>query len=219
MVTPDVLIPRPETELIVELALKEQRNHHSRSVIWDVGTGSGAIAITLSKELENKIPAPYVIASDVSKAALKVARANAKRHHAHVTFIAADLLNNRIQSELREAEGTSLLITANLPYLPNSDKKILAPDVIKFEPSSALFSGKEGLDLTTKFLDQIEENCRHWGFKHITILVEFDPPQAKKLLRLAKILFSSAKIAIHKDLAGRHRVLVVILADAGIQKI
>lgn len=134
-VGPDVLIPRQETEFIVEetLALVGK---DSRPLIVDVGTGSGCIAISLARE----IPGARVIASDVSKHALDVARRNAARHNvAHrITFVETSFLDG--------IEDGVDIIVSNPPYVPSVSKRGLTPEVRDYEPSVALFGGKDGLD-------------------------------------------------------------------------
>lgn len=219
-VTKAVLIPRPETEHLIELALRtpfpqslplgKGEGQGVGVVIWDVGTGSGAVAVTLALELPNS----HVIASDISPSAVKIAKQNAARLHAskRVHCITANLLDAHIKKMIKAASQTHqhLVVTANLPYLPLSDKKILDPDVTKYEPSSALFSGRNGLELITRFLDHLALALHEWKFKRVAIFVEFDPPQVKKLLKLAKSLFLHAEISFHKDLAGRDRVLKIL---------
>jgi len=211
-VTPDVLIPRPETELMVDL-ITRTTSYGLRATdpfIWDLGTGSGALAVTLSKEIEGST----ILATDISPKALAVARRNAKTYNAkNITFHATDLLDAKILVRLREASKKfpALVIAANLPYLPSSDMKVLDPDVVDFEPSKALFAGKDGLALIRKFLTQLARHHGSLGFETIRTYLEFDPPQVAELKRLAKRLFPKAKTEIHKDLAERNRVFVLSL--------
>lgn len=138
-VTPDVMVPRPESEAFIEL-LKELKP----SDVIDVGTGSGCLAITTKLEL----PRSKVTAIDISPETLKVAKQNALVHGADIDFIQSDLLTTltaTIQSETT--------IIANLPYVP--DGLITSPE-ISTEPALALFSGKDGLDHYRKFWDQIK---------------------------------------------------------------
>ncbi|MFA4955149.1 MAG: peptide chain release factor N(5)-glutamine methyltransferase [Patescibacteria group bacterium] len=203
-VTRDVLIPRPETELLVDLI----KASDGKPFIWDVGTGSGALAVTLAKE----IPGSPILATDISPAALKVARKNARLLAGKkIRFLKASLLDSRVKKILTQAakKFPTLVVAANLPYLPISDKTKLEPDVTKYEPNVALFSGADGLELITRFLNHLAIERRHLGFKRVTIYLEFDPPQAKKILKLAKTLFPRAEIRIHKDLAKRNRVLEI----------
>jgi release factor glutamine methyltransferase len=134
-VGPDVLIPRQETEFIVEetLALIGKDSH---PVIVDVGTGSGCIGISLARE----IPGARVIASDVSKHALDVARRNAARHNVadRITFIETSFLDGI-------EEGVDIIVS-NPPYVPSVSKRGLTPEVRDYEPSVALFGGEDGLD-------------------------------------------------------------------------
>ncbi len=223
-VTPDVLIPRPETELMVDLVKNalprldrgihpmdsRLRGNDSKVMIWDLGTGSGALAVTLAKEIE----CSTVLATDISPKALSVARRNAKTYNAkNISFLAADLLDEKVLSRLRRAakKFPTLVIAANLPYLPDSDKKILDADVVGFEPSKALFAGKDGLALIQKFLAQLARHQGSLGFKTIHAYLEFDPPQAAELKKMTKKLFPKADTEIHKDLADRDRVFVLSL--------
>ncbi len=134
-VGPDVLIPRQETEFIVEetLALVGKDSH---PVIVDVGTGSGCIAISLARE----IPGARIIASDVSKHALEVARRNAARHNVtdRMTFVETSFLDGI-------EEGVDVIVS-NPPYVPSVSRRGLTPEVRDYEPSVALFGGEDGLD-------------------------------------------------------------------------
>jgi len=134
-VGPDVLIPRQETEFIVEetLALVGKDSH---PVIVDVGTGSGCIAISLARE----IPGARIIASDVSKHALEVARRNAARHNVadRMTFVETSFLDG--------IEAGVDIIVSNPPYVPSVSRRGLTPEVRDYEPSVALFGGEDGLD-------------------------------------------------------------------------
>ena len=133
-VTPDVLIPRPETELIIEEAL-ERIETHSRPVILDVGTGSGCIAVVLARE----IPGARVIATDVSGGALEVARRNAARHGVtdRIRFVETSFLDG--------IDDAANLIVSNPPYVPSVSAPGLTPEVRDYEPSVALFGGEDGL--------------------------------------------------------------------------
>jgi len=219
VVTKDTLIPRPETEMIIDLVVgagfpRPGRHAEGRGdrapTVWDVGTGSGAIAVTLAKQY----PTIKILATDVSIKTLAVARKNARLLRAkNVTFLKSDLLQPAAYRWLaKNAKGKHLTICANLPYLPTSDIKKLDADVVKYEPTRALFSGKDGLDLISRFLGQLSRHLDEWDYASSTILVEFDPPQTATLKRIAKKLFPSSTVTIHKDLAGRNRVLKIMSA-------
>jgi release factor glutamine methyltransferase len=141
-VTPDVLIPRPETELIIEEALKHAREVCLPREIVDVGTGSGCIAIALAREL----PSACVTGTDISIAALDVARRNAERHGVaqRIRFVNAYLLDDVAPVDL---------IVSNPPYIPAGDAPGLQPEVGQYEPAGALFGGPgDGLELVRRLL-------------------------------------------------------------------
>jgi len=131
-VTPDVLIPRPETELIVETG---ERLWRGAGRVLDIGTGSGCLAVTLAKRL----PSATVTATDLSGPALAVARRNARRHGATVDFVRADLAS--------ALSGPFDLVVSNPPYVPDGGRDTLQPEVRDHEPHLALFGGMDGLDV------------------------------------------------------------------------
>jgi release factor glutamine methyltransferase len=185
-VTPDVLIPRPETELLVETVLKTKL---PPGEIVDVGTGSGAIAVTLALELGSR-----VIATDISCAALAVARANAARFHAPVEFVGADLLEGF-------ADGAAAAIVCNPPYVPDAHRSSLQREVRDWEPQLALFGGAEGLDAYRRLIPRAARTLRTGG----TLGVEMGFGQADAIRALADGWRNPRLIA---DLAGIPRVLV-----------
>lgn len=212
LVNKHVLIPRPDTETLIECALNIQTQPHLQApAIWDIGTGSGAIAVTLASH----IPQSTILATDTSKRALVMAKKNAKKHgvQTRITFLQQNLLQSKAFRWLKSHKAAkALIICANLPYLPTSDKKILEPDITKYEPKTALYSGKDGLDLIKKLLRQIARHATEWGYKQVSILLEYDPPQTKTLLAEIHHLFPQAKTAIQQDLAGRDRVCHIQLS-------
>jgi release factor glutamine methyltransferase len=134
-VTPDVLIPRPETELIVEEAMRVFR-YRTPATIFDVCTGSGCLAVALATEF----PLASIVATDISEAALGVALRNAARHGVdlRIRFERADMLSG--------IDARADLIVCNPPYVPVGDAPGLMPEVTDFEPHVALFAGRDGLD-------------------------------------------------------------------------
>ncbi len=213
LVSRDVLIPRPESELLVDLA--RQKLFHEpdqHDLAWDVGTGCGAIGLSLAKHITPR----RVLATDISPVALSLAKKNAKRLNVrNVTFLKANLFDvstrfllSRFRPSYKlKTVSSKLVIVANLPYLPTSDKKKLPADVVKFEPNSALFAGLDGMSVIEKFLRQLAA----YDILFSSAFLEIDPPQAVNLRRLARELFPHAKIWIHKDLAKRNRVLEISL--------
>jgi release factor glutamine methyltransferase len=148
-VTPAVLIPRPETEILVEAVLGEVKRAGQQSAlrILDVGTGSGAIAIALAHNL----PSAQIIAVDLSGTALKVAASNAARHGLadRIQFIESDLL------EGLASDGLPFdVIVSNPPYVPANDRASLHPQVRDYEPGVALFAGADGLDIYRRLIPQ-----------------------------------------------------------------
>lgn len=146
-VTPATLIPRWATETLLEEAILFARRHDDVTFI-DVGTGSGAIAITLAATF----PKSHVLATDLSAPALIVARANAKRLGVtdRVAFVKADLLPNPLPRR-----GGATVIVANLPYIPASGMRKLAPEIRLYEPRSALAGGKDGLVPSKRLINRL----------------------------------------------------------------
>jgi len=193
-VTPSVLIPRPETEGLIDEALK-LRHEEARPVIIDVGTGSGCIAITVALEW----PGSRVIGTDVSLAALDVARSNAQTLGAtsiefvHVT--ANDFFPHRA--------GAVDLIVTNPPYVPWPDRESLAADVRDYEPHSALFGGSDGLDLIRLLIPAAASALKTGG----TLLMEIGAGQAGEI----PAILASAGLTlagIRPDLQGIPRIVV-----------
>ncbi len=194
-VTPDVLIPRPETEHLIESALQWARGRRDLRLV-DVGTGSGAIAVTLAVHL----PEAHVWAVDVSAAALDVARQNAIRHGVadRITLVRGDLLEPLIA-----ADQPADLIAANLPYIASDELKTLP--VAQHEPWLALDGGADGLDLIRRLLVQAPRVLAQDGL----LLVEIAAGQGARVRSLAETAFPSAPIRIIYDYAGHDRVVRV----------
>lgn len=196
-VTPDVLIPRPETEIIVERALAfAAACPGERVTVWDVGTGSGCVAVTIAK----REPRAHVVATDISESALAVARGNAAKHGVaeRVTFAAADLLE-RTDGDPNE---TFDIITANLPYVATADARTLPKMVRDYEPATALFAGADGLDLFRRMAPQVPARLRPGGL----LLLEIGMSQAEAVTGL----FVAAGLELtgaYADLRGIVRTL------------
>lgn len=150
-VTPDVLIPRPETEELVDLIV-QQHQHSSTLRIWDLGTGSGCIAIALAKHL----PQAEVFATDLSEAALTVARANAKANQVTITFAQHDMLDT---AHLPFGDTPFDILVSNPPYIPDALRSTMHPNVVAHEPHSALFVPDDQPLLFYEALAQIGKCC------------------------------------------------------------
>ena len=196
-VTPEVLIPRPDTEVLVEESVRliEEWKKAKKVLpsVFEIGSGSGAISISLL----HHFPDLEITASDISDAALSITRKNAERHHVldRLQLMQGDLFAG--------AEGPFDMILSNPPYIAESERESLSPEITKYEPGEALFAGKEGLDIIFRILDEGEKKVSPGGW----ILVEIAPGQIKKLKSKieADQKFSSST-EIH-DYAGRVRVL------------
>jgi len=193
ILTPDVLIPRPETEWLVEKALGWFKEHHKKRTCLDLGTGSGCIAVTLA----STIPDLMVIASDNSPAALRVAQKNALQHQVEerVFFIASDLLNG-FHTKVD-------LLISNLPYIPTEKLKNLP--VYQTEPHQALDGGPDGLYYIKEVLKESPRILNPGGL----ILLELDETRGKAALDLAQGYFPEADSRLKQDLSGQDRYLTI----------
>ncbi len=202
-VSKDVLIPRPETELLVDAVLLSLLDHKvaKQSItILDVGCGSGNIAISLIKNN----PDLNMIASDISPKALKVAKQNAKLHSVldKIDFVESDLLTSFCCFDELEED---LIIVTNLPYIPSDRIPKLDSSVRDFEPHLALDGGKDGFNLYRKLFAQIIEKRG----KPKLIVCEIDHTQAKLAIKEAQKYFPKAKIEVKLDLAKKQRILKI----------
>ena len=206
-VTPDVLIPRPETEHVIEVALdrlavREIRAGRKQTLtgedlqIVDVGTGSGCIAAALAKEL----PGARIVATDISSAALAVARRNAARHSFgdRIRFVECNLLSDAAFS------GPFDLVVSNPPYVGRKEKETLMREVRDHEPELALYGGEEGYEF---YADLIVQAARHLkpGGLIVLELGHNSLPAVQPLLDL----LDWTNVAVTKDLAGIDRVIAV----------
>ena len=168
-----VLVPRPETEEIIE-QLKNNLTNNNETLL-DVGTGSGILAVTIAKEFQNKNIKAY--ASDISKDALVLAKDNAILHNANISFIKSNLLENIEQNILNEVT----ILIANLPYVNKNWIDQEKPNELHYEPQIALYSEKEGLELIEKLLNTTNKipNLKY-------LILEADPEQFCKIEKIAQ---------------------------------
>lgn len=197
-VGPAVLVPRPDTELLVELGLAELKrlagSEHDRATtprVVDVGTGSGAVALALSRER----PDARVIAVDISPQALAVARANAVRHDLRVRFLRANLLAPFAPASLD-------LVVSNPPYIPHAEVAALPREIREHEPRLALDGGPDGLVLIRRLITQAARCLRPGA----ALYFELASPQAAAAAQLCRAA-GLIDVAIHRDLAGADRVV------------
>jgi len=189
-VTPDVLIPRPETEILVEEIIKA-----NPKTVLEIGTGSGNIAISIAKNL----PDVKVTATDISEKAIEVARQNSKLHYLHdrVIFVITDLIEAILE--------TPDLIVANLPYIPTDRIPHLDSSVKDYEPHIALDGGEDGFELYRKLFVQMKK-------KNIipkVLIAEIDYTQAYIAVNEAKKYFPHSSVEIKNDLSHMQRFLVI----------
>ena len=195
-VNPGVFIPRPETELLVELALEAACSFPAdRPIrIADACTGSGAIAVVLAAHL----PQATIYATDTSDAALETAIENCRRHHLEDTV-------SLLRGSLLEPVPAPLdMVVSNPPYVPCADIPSLTREV-RSEPREALDGGDDGLDVVRALVPQARSKLRRPG----TLIVEVSPVNAGAALALVRVAFPDGDCSIHKDLAGRDRALLV----------
>lgn len=194
-VTSDVLIPRPDTETLVLEVISLVKGKPAPRVL-DLCTGSGCIAVSVAKNC----PATKVTATDLSAAALTIARKNVETHQ----------VGDRV--ELRQGDlfapvppgETFDVVASNPPYIPTAEIETLSGDVRRHEPRLALDGGADGLDLLRKILSEAPRFLVPGGW----LLVEFSPEQEERLSELAQNRAEYAEVRVQKDLAGQARVLL-----------
>lgn len=193
-VTPAVLIPRPETEQLVDLALRWAKGKQNLRVL-DVGTGSGCVAISLAQELDKA----DVTAVEISAEALTIAQQNGIDNGVTVNWCAGSLLE--------PVTGRFDLIIANLPYVAESERDLLGDGTRDFEPHLALFGGADGLDLVRDLLAQARNHLVPNG----AIMLEIGFQQGQSALALAQNAFPEASTACLPDYAGNDRFISIVL--------
>ena len=191
-VNENVLIPRYETEYLVEKTINYCKKIFNKKVdILDIGTGSGAIAITLKKEIESDVNA-----SDISDSALETAKKNAKNNNVNINFIKSDIFEN--------VNGKFDIIISNPPYIGENDE--IMDSVKKYEPHLALYAEDEGLC----FYKEILKNAKKHLNNKFLIAFEIGYNQGKKIESIAKEYFENVIISIEKDLSGKDRYFFII---------
>jgi release factor glutamine methyltransferase len=194
-----VLIPRPETEILIEEVLRiiPQIELPGKTIkILDLATGTGAIAITLAKELKEV----SIVATDISDIAIKVAKENAKLHgvQKHITFLKGDIFH-----PLQEKVEFFNLIVSNPPYIPRGDIKDLQPEVKGFEPKIALDGDKDGLSFYRRILPQVDKYLMNDGW----LILEVGKGQAHKVAKLIEDCGEFHLTSIVKDFSEIERVV------------
>ena len=194
-VTKDVLSPRMETEeLIYKVIEYVNVSNKNNFKILDLCTGSGIIAITLKKELEQV--SVDVIASDISEEAIEVAKENAKFHDATIKFIKSDIFNN--------IDDKFDIIVSNPPYIDRKDEVTMQDNVLKYDPHLALFAEEEGMYFYRKIIEQANDYLNENG----VIFFEIGYDQKDKIIKLADMNGYSAEV--YKDINGRDRMAFLV---------
>jgi release factor glutamine methyltransferase len=201
----NTLIPRPETEMLVEEVLKEIKD---KSCIIDVGTGSGNIIVAIAKKIYDlRIKNYELIGIDISEKALEIANQNAKLNKVdkQIKFINGNLLNPVIQNSKLKIKNSTMIIVANLPYLSRKIYSSSSKDVKNFEPKNALFSKEEGLEHYKKLLQQIKSLVISQQLSALCFM-EISPEQKIPLTKFIQKLFPKSKPEFKKDLAEKWRI-------------
>ena len=190
LITKDVLIPRPETELLVKEALKYLGAGREKRVI-DLGTGCGCLAITIAKYQ----PQVEVCASDISQKALLIAKKNAEKHRVNIIFRKSDLFKN--------IPGKFDLIIGNLPYIKTREARSIAK--LLYHPLISLDGGRKGLELNRRLIKESRDYLKNKG----RLMLEIAPEQLEPLKEDIKKTYPQAEIEIKKDLNKKDRVLII----------
>lgn len=194
-VTPAVLIPRPETEHIIELILEKYKDRNAELSFLDIGTGSGIIPITIA----TKFPNAKFTAIDISADALTVAMDNAVRHQVadRFTWLRTDLIPPNLSGSKFD------IITANLPYIPSGTVREL--DIFEIEPTLALDGGEKGYELIEETMKRLVDQ----KIEFFIFILEIEYRQGQILNELSNKYFPDRKCVVHKDLAGHDRTVLI----------
>ena len=218
-VSPKVLVPRPETELIIDKVLKKINSEKIKDLnIIDLGTGSGAIITSLGSEIKKINPKLFqrigFFGLDISLAALKIAKENAKNNNLEksIVFIKSDLLEiikNKKLSKNFDILTKPLIVCANLPYLKPEEFKL--EKSISREPKLALVAGKDGLKYYRQLFKQIALLNTNNNLNSLLLICEVNPGQVKPMKELANKYFNNKTIEVNQDLAGQDRFFSIII--------
>lgn len=200
-VNKDTLIPRPDTEIMIDKAIAAIKELKPEALLIDIGTGSGCIPISILKNLPKPTQA---FAIDISKKALKVARRNAKTHGLNINFLRGNLLEPVIKKIPLKIKN--VIITANLPYL--TEKQFQTEQSIWREPKIALVAKNNGLALYEELFKQIKLIQNNYN---LIIFLEIDPSQTEAISKIIKQDFPKASFDIKKDLSGLDRLVKINL--------
>ncbi len=197
-INPSVLIPRPETELLVDEALNYAKQFQPKIII-DLGTGSGCLAIALAKNL----PETKFLALDSSKFALRIAQKNSKRQRVlpQITFLTGNLLKPLFKKRF---DLSNSLLVANLPYLITKEWQNAQPEVKKYEPRQALDGGPDGLKYYQELFKELVRDS-----SPPILIIEIGYGQAAKIKKLVKRYLPNYQVKIKKDLAGFDRAAII----------
>ena len=200
LVSGDVLVPRPETETLVERALKHLAaiNNHEAPRILELGTGSGAIAVALASEL----PQAEIVATEIAPAALQIARRNASRNGVSnaIRFLQGDLFTALDQELEKEFD----LIVSNPPYIPRGEIVHLEAEVSRWEPRAALDGGVDGLDFYRRIIEEAPGYLRQGG----AVAVEIGAAIGSLVLALFRNNPAYGDTRVYQDYSGRDRVVI-----------
>ena len=193
-----VLIPRPETELLIDLCAQFTEHHHLQQPnICDIGTGSGIIAITLAHQITDA----KITATDISDEALALAESNAAKHGINIQFAIEDATQHKQSPNFD-------IVVSNPPYIKSSAIETLQPEVRDWEPRQALDGGPNGMDVLQPLIESLPNLLRKNG--PTAAFIEIDPPVAQPCLETARATVPDTEIQTRLDYRGLERVLVVL---------
>ncbi|NOQ67813.1 peptide chain release factor N(5)-glutamine methyltransferase [Patescibacteria group bacterium] len=208
----NVLIPRPETEIIVEEVLKILNNKIQRKfTLIDIGTGSGCIIISILNELtknKNNKVIHSAYANDISQEAIKIAKVNAEKYNLNKKIKFVENNFEKFLDKKNIYSSNELITTANLPYIKDNEYENLLPNVRKYEPKTALVGGEDGLVYIKKLIESILKIKEKYKQK-IYIFIEADPSQISEITAIINKKLANAHIKIIKDLNGKKRIAIL----------